>query len=35
MIAPFAVLFMGEQIKLNYLCAGPCLTGAVYFIFKA
>jgi uncharacterized protein (DUF486 family) len=32
---PFAVLYMGEGLKLNYLWAGLCLLGAVYFIFSA
>jgi uncharacterized protein len=32
---PFAVLYMGEGLKLNYLWAGVCLLGAVYFIFSA
>jgi len=32
---PFAVLYMGETIKLDYLWAGLCLMGAVYFIFRA
>ena len=32
---PFAVFFMGEQIKMNYLYAAICLMGAVYFVFKA
>ncbi len=32
---PFAVLYMGEQVKLDYLWAGLCLMGAVYFIFRA
>ena len=31
---PFAVLTMGEPIKLDYLWAGLCLMGAVYFIFR-
>jgi uncharacterized protein (DUF486 family) len=31
---PFAVFYMGQEIKLNYLYAGICLMGAVYFIFK-
>lgn len=31
---PFAVLYMGEGIKLNYFYAALCLMGAVYFIFK-
>ena len=30
---PFAMLYMGEGLKLNYLWAGLCLLGAVYFIF--
>jgi hypothetical protein len=30
----FAVLYMGQEIKLNYLYAGICLLGAVYFIFR-
>jgi uncharacterized protein (DUF486 family) len=32
---PFAVLYMGTPIKLDYLWAGLCLLGAVYFIFRA
>ena len=31
---PFAVLYMGEPVKLDYLWAGLCLMGAVYFIFR-
>lgn len=31
---PFAVFYMGETIRWNYLWAGLCLMGAVYFIFK-
>ena len=31
---PFALLYMQEPLKLNYLWAGLCLLGAVYFIFK-
>ena len=30
----FAVLYMGQEIKLNYLYAAICLMGAVYFIFR-
>jgi len=30
---PFAMLYMGEGFKLNYVWAGLCLLGAVYFIF--
>ncbi|MBM3340587.1 MAG: DMT family protein [Betaproteobacteria bacterium] len=32
---PFAVFYMGQAVKLNYLYAALCLLGAVYFIFKA
>ncbi len=32
---PFAVFYMGQEIKLNYLYAAVCLMGAVYFIFRA
>jgi uncharacterized protein (DUF486 family) len=32
---PFAVLYMRAPIKLDYLWAGLCLLGAVYFIFRA
>ena len=31
---PFVVLYMHQPIKLNYLWAGLCLIGAVYFIFR-
>ena len=31
---PFAVLYMGQPIKLDFLWAGICLMGAVYFIFR-
>jgi uncharacterized protein (DUF486 family) len=31
---PFAVLYMKEPIRLNYLWAGCCLCGAVYFVFR-
>jgi len=32
---PFAVLYMGQGLKVNYLYAGLCLVGAVYFMFKS
>ena len=32
---PFAVLYMGQPVKLDYMWAGVCLMGAVYFIFRA
>jgi uncharacterized protein (DUF486 family) len=31
---PFAVFYMGQEIRLNYLYAAICLMGAVYFIFR-
>jgi uncharacterized protein (DUF486 family) len=33
--APFAVLYMREPLKLDFLWAGLCLLGAVYFMFRA
>lgn len=32
---PFAVLYMNQPLKLDYLWAGFCLMGAVYFIFRS
>jgi uncharacterized protein len=32
---PFAVLYMGQPLRMNYLYAGICMLGAVYFIFRA
>ena len=32
---PFALLYMGQSFKLDYLWAGLCLIGAVYFIFRS
>jgi uncharacterized protein (DUF486 family) len=31
---PFAMLYMGQRLNLNFLWAGLCLVGAVYFIFR-
>ncbi len=31
---PFSVLYMKEDLKLDYLWAGLCLVGAVYFVFR-
>lgn len=31
---PFAVLYMQQPIKLDFLWAGLCLMGAVYFMFR-
>jgi uncharacterized protein (DUF486 family) len=33
--APFAVLYMRQSLKLDYLWAGLCLVGAVYFVFRS
>jgi uncharacterized protein (DUF486 family) len=32
---PFAMLYMNEPFKLDYVWAGLCLVGAVYFIFRS
>ena len=32
---PFALFYMGEPLKLDYLWAALCLVGAVYFIFRS
>jgi uncharacterized protein (DUF486 family) len=31
---PFAVLYMKEPIRLNYLYAALCMCGAVFFMFR-
>jgi uncharacterized protein len=31
---PFAVLYLEEPLKLDYLWAALCMVGAVYFIFR-
>ena len=31
---PFAVWYLKQPIKLDYLWAGLCLCGAVYFVFR-
>jgi len=31
---PFSMLYMKEPLKLNFLWAALCMTGAVYFIFR-
>jgi hypothetical protein len=31
---PFSIYYMKEQLKLDFLWAGFCLLGAVYFIFR-
>ncbi len=32
---PFAVLYMNQPLKWDYLWAGLCLVGAVFFIFRS
>ena len=31
---PFSVFYLRQSIKLDYLWAGLCLCGAVYFVFR-
>ena len=31
---PFAVLYMKQPVRLDFLWAGLCLLGAVYFVFR-
>jgi uncharacterized protein (DUF486 family) len=31
---PFSVLYLKEQIRTDYLWAGLCILGAVFFIFR-
>lgn len=32
---PFALFYMGEPLKWDYLWAALCMVGAVYFIFRS
>ena len=32
---PFAIYYMNQPIKLDFLYAGLCLLGPVYFIFRS
>ena len=32
---PFAMVYMQQPFKLDYVWAGLCLVGAVYFIFRS
>lgn len=32
---PFAMIYMHQPFKLDYVWAGLCLVGAVYFIFRS
>jgi uncharacterized protein (DUF486 family) len=31
---PFAILYLREPVKLDYLWAAMCLCGAVFFVFR-
>ncbi|MFM8153029.1 MAG: DMT family protein, partial [Polynucleobacter victoriensis] len=31
---PFSILYMGQPFKPDFVWAGLCLLGAVYFIFR-
>ena len=31
---PFALFYMNQPLKLDYLWASLCIMGAVYFIFR-
>jgi uncharacterized protein (DUF486 family) len=31
---PFALFYMNQPLKLDYLWAALCIMGAVYFIFR-
>lgn len=31
---PFAVIYMKQQLRLDFLWAGLCILGAVYFVFR-
>jgi hypothetical protein len=32
---PFSIYYMGQSFKLDYVWAGLCLLGAIYFIFRS
>lgn len=32
---PFSIFYMKESFRLDYLWAGLCIVGAVYFIFRS
>ena len=32
---PFAILYMKQPLKLDFLWAGLCLVGAAYFMFRS
>ncbi len=32
---PFSIFYMKEPLKMDYLYAGLCILGAVYFVFRS
>ena len=32
---PFSIFYMNQPLKLDYLWAGLCILGAVYFMFRS
>lgn len=32
---PFAILYMKQPVKMDFVWAGMCMVGAVYFVFRA
>ena len=32
---PFVILYMGQQLKLDYVWASLCIVAAVYFVFRS
>lgn len=32
---PFSIFYLKESLKLDYLLAGLCLLGAVFFVFRS
>lgn len=35
MFVPFSIFYMKEKISMDYLWAGLCLLGAVFFLFRS
>ncbi len=35
LFVPFAMIYMRQPFKMDYIWAGLCLIGAVYFIFRS
>jgi uncharacterized protein (DUF486 family) len=31
---PFAMFYMGQEIRMNFVYAAICMLGAVYFVFR-